>query len=244
MLPGNVARAGEPIHRATVAPPTCPGQRHRMSFPPDSPPTAGASAALTCRFCGYGHQPVPLAPGQHARCVRCGTLLARRTRWGSHAPAAFAVTGLILAVPALTLPFITVAKFGQVRVNFASSGAGALWQGGMPFLAVWVFVCGVLGPVLLFAALGTLIAARVSPGHRTHRRLAAAAHALEHWAMPEVHVLAVLVALIKLGTLVNVFIGPGFWCYTAMAVVLLLAWRSFEYEPSAPAHVDAAPRHP
>jgi paraquat-inducible protein A len=239
----NCAR-GELNQSDTVAPLTCRGQRHFMSFPPASHPTFAAPPALTCRLCGYDHQPVPLAPGQHARCVRCATLLARQTHFGPDAPLAFALTGLILAVPALTLPFITVAKFGNVRVTLASSGAGALWQGGMPFLAVWIFICGVLGPVLLFAALTLLIAARVSPGHRTHRRLASAAHALEHWAMPEVHVLAVLVALIKLGTLANVFIGPGFWCYTAMAVVLLLAWRSFEYEPSLPFHVDAPARLP
>lgn len=215
-----------------------------MSSPPDSQPATGASPALTCRLCGYDHQPIPLASGQQARCIRCGTLLARRTRLGPDAPLAFALSGLILAVPALTLPFITVAKFGNVRINFASSGALALWQGGMPFLAVWVFICGVLGPVLLFAALATLIAARGRPGHRTHGRVASAAHALEHWAMPEVHVLAVLVALVKLGTLVNVFIGPGFWCYTAMAVVLLLAWRSFESEPAAPADLAPTARTP
>lgn len=206
------------------------------SLPASSPGSAIPvnSSRLTCRLCGAEHRSVALEPGERATCARCGTLLAQRGRFGPHAPLAFAVTGVLLAVPAVTLPFITVSKFGNARVSLIYTGAVALWEDGMRLLAVWVFICGTLAPLLLFALLFLMIGARRDFGPIGQRRLARTAHALEHWAMPEVLVLAVLVALIKLGSLVNVHIGPAFWCYAAMSVLLVLAWRSFEFEATEP----------
>jgi paraquat-inducible protein A len=51
--------------------------------------------------------------------------------------------------------------------------------------------------------------------------------------MPEVQVLAVLVALTKLGHVVDVTIGWGFWCYAAMSVALLFAWRGVDVDSVA-----------
>ena len=146
-------------------------------------------------------------------------------------------TGAALAFPAMLLPFITVDKLGREHTGFLATGAVALWEDGMRLLGVWVALCGVAAPALLLGLLAWGLA-RARFGRETP--VAGGAwlrliHALEHWAMPEVHVLAVLVALVKLGSLVNVHIGPGFWCYVAMSVALLVGWRSFDLEtaPSA-----------
>lgn len=192
------------------------------------------ASTLRCTACSFRHAPVELAPGETARCVRCGTALAQGSRFGADAALAWATAGLIIAVPAIDQPFVIVSKLTNERVGVLFSGVGALWSEGMRLLSAWVLVCGGLAPLLQLGLL-VAIALPLRLGWRTRpsRRAVTFIHAVEHWAMPEVQVLAVLVALVKLHTLVGVRIGPGFWYYCALSFLTLLAWRSFDLEIAA-----------
>jgi paraquat-inducible protein A len=188
-----------------------------------------SNAHLTCRLCGTGHRLVRLAPGETARCTRCDGVLAKGIR-GGDVPLVFCVTGLVLALPACFLPFISAGKLGAERVSTLLTGVGALWNNGMRAIALLILLCGALLPVLLLATLAVLQAPpRMTAWFASRDLLARTARMLELGAIPEVQVLAVLVALTKLGSQVNVTIGPAFWCYCAMALCLLIAERSFDH---------------
>lgn len=190
---------------------------------------SGPTGSLECRVCGQRHRAVSLAPGEKASCTRCETVLARGRRLGPEAPFVFALSGLILAVPACLLPFISAGKLGDERVSLLFTGVGALWDDGMRALSMLVLFCGGVVPLGLLLTLVVLLApAWRDAGGARRRELTRLATFLESWSIPEVQVLAVLVALFKLGTLVEVRIGPGFWCYCAMTLLLLLARRGFE----------------
>lgn len=209
---------------------------------PDLPSDSLSADLLVCRWCGCGHRRVALAAGERALCVRCGSLLARPTRFGPSTPLAFALAGVVFAIPALLLPFVTVDRLRKEHVAFLFSGVDALWDDGMRLMAIWVCLCGIIAPVVLLMTLSVLLlSARTSGAFAIDRFFWRMAHAFERWAMPEVYLLAVLVALTKLGSLVNVSVGPGLWCYAAMAAMLLLAWRSFEFGSR---EVTMAPRPP
>jgi paraquat-inducible protein A len=191
-----------------------------------TPPTS----ILTCRLCGREHHMVAVHRGERALCARCGGLLARSSWFGRDASLAFTLTAFLLAIPALTLPLVSVDKLRSERVGYLVTSVEALWDGDMKLLSIWVLLCGTLAPLML---LGTLTALLLPPKLGLHvagrATLWRAVYALEHWSMPEVHVLAVLVALTKLGTLVHVTVETGFWCYGAMTIMALAAWRSFEF---------------
>jgi paraquat-inducible protein A len=96
-----------------------------------------------------------------------------------------------------------------------------------------VLFCGVLAPVavltLLVFILGTDDRKAWQP---LNRRLRGLAEFIEYWAMPEVQVLGVLVAFLKLGSIVTVTVGPGLWCYAAASFCMLAAWRRFNLHPT------------
>jgi len=189
--------------------------------------------ALACPVCGLRHRPVALAPGEKARCHRCDTVIARGRRLGAQAPFVFALSGLILALPAVLLPFVSAGKFGDHRVSLLFTGVATLWGHGMRALSMLVLFCGGVVPIGLLLTLAFLLAPGwrdLDPAGQRRRELARLATFLQSWSLPEVQVLAVIVALFKLGVLVNVHIGPGFWCYCGMTLLLLMALRGFEME--------------
>jgi paraquat-inducible protein A len=185
---------------------------------------------FTCRLCGFEHAPMRLARRRRALCIRCGATLARRSLLGPEAATAFAATGAILLIPSLLLPFATVSRVGPSRATSLLEGAGALWDHDMPALAGWVILCGLLAPaLLLLGLLGAMINGDSSRSETSG--WSKLVHTIEAWSMPEVYVLSVLVALVRVHVLADVAIGAGFWCYAAMSVLLMMAWRNFTLEP-------------
>ncbi len=169
-------------------------------------------------------------------------MLAKQTRLGPHAVLALALAGLVFAVPAALLPFISARKLGDERDSLLFTGVATLWNHDMRTIAVVIVLCGAVLPIAFLFALALLHAPpALLPPASARRLLFRFARFLEHWAFPEVQVLAVLVALMRLGSVVEVSVGAGFWSYCAMSAFLLLAHRNFDFESSAsPAEALAA----
>jgi len=193
-------------------------------------------ARLTCYLCGQEHRPVRLAPGEKAVCVRCEAVLAKGSRFGPDSALAFSLAGVAFLIPATLLPFVTAGKLGDLRISHLLTGVGSFWERGMVGTGILILLCGGLLPLALLSTLVVIHApSRLGLRERTDFGiLLRAARVLEHWASPEVQVLAVLVALMKLGNVVDVSVGPGFVCYCGMTISLLVAVHSFDFDTTSP----------
>ena len=143
---------------------------------------------------------------------------------------AFSLSGLFMIIPSFVLPFVSLGKFGQTHVCFIINSAEGFWQHGMSLLGAWVFFCGMLAPVITLVLLAVLFSHVISKDAKRYNGLSQAAWQIGRWAMPAVLGLGVLVSFFKIRDLVNVEIGPGFWCFMGACIMLMLSWRIFLLE--------------
>lgn len=191
---------------------------------------------LPCPLCGQLYTPVELQPGDTCKCTRCDAALAKGRASSWFVTFAWVLTGLILWLPANLLPISTVSQLGKFHDSLLITGALELWHEGLPWVAVLVVTCSIIAPLLLLVALAIVLLPLVlgRPLGRM-RFLIRWLHQLALWSIPEVYLLAVLVAFIKLDSLAPSEPNAGLWCYSVMSLALLIAWRRFDVDLTAQA---------
>lgn len=206
---------------------------------PDSPP---APPLLACPWCGQVHARVELRPREVSSCVRCGARLGRGRVSNWSVTLAWVCTGLVLWIPANLLPIVALSQLGNTRESLLLSGVQGLWHQGQPWVAVLVATCGIVAPLGLLLALAlVLVPILLGQTHAQLRWVVRWLRALELWSIPEVYLLAVLVAFIKLDALAPAEPAPGLWCHAGMSIALLVAWHRLDLDAAAHAVLPASP---
>ena len=166
-------------------------------------------------------------------CRRCACVLAGPANGRVDAPLALTVAALLLLLPALTAPLMTVSSLGAVRASWLPSAASGMWSDGYPSLAVLVAAFSIALPAaflgLLIWVLGNLHFARrrPSPG-RASGRVALGptfrwVQRLRPWVMIEVFLVGSFVAYSRIKVISTVEVGIGGWCLIAATLALLFA---------------------
>jgi len=186
-------------------------------------------AQKACHCCGLVQRVPPVGRGERAHCVRCGTRLghARPPRAAARTTAACALSALILYPLAVGLPIMSIERFGHASEQSLLSGTAALLANGQLFVGGVVFVCSIVLP------LGKLVGLLVitAEGLLSHRHRALFYRVIEwtgRWGMLDVLLLALLVAFLKVGDLVDVTPGPAALAFTLVVGLSLLASAAFD----------------
>jgi paraquat-inducible protein A len=189
-------------------------------------------SVVSCDTCGLVQTVDRLPPGSVAECIRCGSFIATRSSTRSlEVTAALSLAALILYVPANIYPILKMYLYGAYSENTVWEGIVQLMQHDQWGVAVIVFMASMVIPLVKLAGLFSLVVtARMGWGRRLRSRtqLYKLIDAIGPWAMLDVFLLAVLVALVKLGTWATVLPGPGLIAFTAVVVLTMLASAAFD----------------
>ena len=189
------------------------------------------SNVVSCPTCGLRQLVEPLPPNRTAECARCGSFLAAGARGSLQATAAFAIAALVLYVPANIYPILRMHFYGAYSESTVWDGVVSLAQHDQWFVAAIVFVASIAIPlvklvVLLYLVITTTLHRRRWLRERT--RIYRFVDVIGPWAMLDVFLLAVLVALVKLGALATILPGPGLIAFACVVVFTMLASASFD----------------
>jgi paraquat-inducible protein A len=189
------------------------------------------SDTLCCATCGLTLQVDALSRGQRAECPRCGATVSEGPHGSLQLTAALAIAALILYVPANIYPILRMHFYGAYSENTVWDGVVSLAQANQYFVALIVFLASIVIPVMKLAGLLYLvIAARFKLGRRLRgrTRIYRFIDVIGPWAMLDVFLLAVLVALVKLEKLATILPGPGLAAFAAVVVLTIMASASFD----------------
>lgn len=193
-------------------------------------PTARRAGLLGCDVCGQVSRP-PQVDAVELRCPRCLAHLHDRKRNSLIRTSALLAAAVLCYVPANLLPIMTVVNLGAQQSDTILSGVIFLLAEGMWPLALIVFVASICIPILKIGVLALLLASVAGRWHwrpvdRT--RLYRLVDFIGRWSMVDVFVVAVLVALVRLGNIASVQAEPGVVFFGAVVVLTMFASLNFD----------------
>ncbi|MDB6174467.1 MAG: paraquat-inducible protein [Chthoniobacteraceae bacterium] len=142
---------------------------------------------------------------------------------------ALTVTAIFLYLPANLLPMMRTSGFGGGEEKTILGGVVLFWEHRAYPVAIIIFTASVVIPILKLIAIVTLcLSTRSCSQPRAMTRLYRLTELIGRWSMVDVFVVAVLVAVVQLGSLMSIEPGPAAVAFAGVVVVTMLAAMSFD----------------
>ncbi|MGY6537107.1 MAG: paraquat-inducible protein A [Pararhodobacter sp.] len=203
--------------------------------------TPGDSTAglVVCPTCDALYKLTPVPVGTRGRCTRCGTTLSFPRERAMSRIVMLAATSLVLLSAAVFFPFLELSAGGMTRRASVFDAALAFSTGLTLPLALATLAFIILLPALRLTLIIYALAPMSMGWYAAPRAITAFrwAEAMRPWAMAEIFVIGVAVALVKVAGLASVHLGIAFWAMVLLVLINVLndnfmcrltLWRTLE----------------
>ena len=160
--------------------------------------------------------------GHSGTCPRCGKTLCKKTTHSVVKALSLSITGLLIYVPAITLPLLTLESHGfNGSANILESVVN-FYRNDYYFVASMVLFSAVVFPLILLICMFTI-------SFQLNRQQAPPFIAklfrlylhLEEWAMVEVYLLGILITIIKMADSSDIYYHSGIICFSILVLISL-----------------------
>jgi paraquat-inducible protein A len=191
--------------------------------------TAAEQGLAGCHTCGLINHTHLTA--KKTRCIRCHEPLHNRLPNSLQRTWALIIAATIMYIPANLYPIMNTTSLGNTTPSTIIGGVVELAQMGSWPIAAVIFIASVIVPVGKLAALTWLcLVVKRSNEINAHKRtvLYRITEFIGRWSMVDVFVVAILVALIRAGSLMSITPGPAALAFGGVVVLTMLAAMTFD----------------
>ena len=188
-----------------------------------SPHSAAARGLARCDVCAR------VSPVEEGRCPRCGSRLHLRLRDSLQRTWALTIAAFLLYFPANLLPVLRIDSVSGDSASTIVGGVIQFWQQADYPVAIIIFTASVMIPVLKIISIVSLcLAARSGRHPERMTRLYRVTEFIGRWSMVDVFVVAILVAVVQLGSTISIHPGAAALSFAGVVVLTMLAAMSFD----------------
>jgi len=184
---------------------------------------------MVCHACDALQEVSHIPKGNIASCICCGVRLFKNTTSTIESPLALLIACSIFFVIANIYPVLQLNIAGIERETTLVETAYMFFLEGSPLLAIVVLLTSIVFPgFCVFSLLYVYLAIYFKKNGFFIRPLLVWSSRLLPWAMMDVYLLAILVAVVKLLSLATVILGIGFIAMIGFVVLYAACISSIE----------------
>ena len=186
---------------------------------------------LSCEICNSLFYKKDFPDLENAHCLVCGLQLHQRKPNSISRTWAFVLTALICYIPANIYPVMVIDSFGNVEPHTIISGVIAFIHSKDYPLALLVFIASIFIPImkilsLMFLMISVQFKWKWNPKKRN--LIYNIVEVIGKWSMVDVFMISILMALVKLGSIMTIVAGKGATFFALVVVFTIIAASTFD----------------